>query len=92
MRVLVAALAVVVLVCLGSCSEEPASQGSAPSASSSPSSTLPQSDEPVELDPTEFTADVTNQWFRLEPGTRWTYRETTEDGEIVCASWSPPPT
>ncbi len=45
--------------------------------------TLPQSDEPVELDATDFTADVTNPWFPLEPGTRWTYRETTEDGEVV---------
>ena len=44
---------------------------------------LPQSDEPVELDPAEFTAAVTNPWFPLEPGTRWTYRETTEDGQVV---------
>lgn len=44
---------------------------------------LPQSDEPVDLDPAAFTAEVTNPWFPLEPGTRWTYRETTEDGEIV---------
>jgi hypothetical protein len=44
---------------------------------------LPQSDEPVELDPADFTAEVTNAWFPLEPGTRWTYRETTEDGEVV---------
>ncbi len=44
---------------------------------------LPQSDEPVELDPAEFTAVVTNPWFPLEPGTRWTYRETTEDGDVV---------
>ena len=26
---------------------------------------------------------MTNPWFPLEPGTRWTYRETTEDGETV---------
>ena len=52
------------------------------SAETSPTA-LPQSDEPVELDPSEFTAEVTNQWFPLEPGTRWTYRETTEDGEKV---------
>ena len=44
---------------------------------------MPQSDEPVELDASEFTADVTNRWFPLEPGTRWVYRETTEDGETV---------
>jgi hypothetical protein len=44
---------------------------------------LPRSDEPVDLDPGDFTADITNPWFPLEPGTRWTYRETTEDGEVV---------
>ena len=44
---------------------------------------LPQGDEPVELDPEEFSADVTNPWFPLQPGTRWTYREATEDGEEV---------
>jgi hypothetical protein len=51
--------------------------------SATPGTALPQSDEPVELDPADFTADVTNPWFPLEPGTRWTYRETTEDGEVV---------
>ena len=44
---------------------------------------LPQSDEPVALDPADFTADVTNAWFPLKPGTRWTYRETAEGGEVV---------
>ncbi|MCD6640209.1 MAG: hypothetical protein LT071_09900, partial [Nocardioides sp.] len=44
---------------------------------------LPQSDEQVDLDPAAFTTDVTNPWFPLRPGTRWTYRETTEDGESV---------
>ncbi len=52
-------------------------------ASAAPEPDLPQGDEPVELDPADFTADVTNPWFPLEPGTRWTYRETTEDGEVV---------
>ncbi|MEU6134060.1 hypothetical protein [Nocardioides sp. NPDC047086] len=37
----------------------------------------------TDLDPTEFTTEVTNPWFPLEPGTRWTYRETTEDGETL---------
>jgi hypothetical protein len=52
-------------------------------SSQGPGSDLPQSDEPMELDPADFTAEVTNPWFPLEPGTRWTYRETTEDGEVV---------
>jgi hypothetical protein len=38
-------------------------------------------DDPTADDPAEFTAEVTNPWFPLEPGTRWTYREITEDGD-----------
>ena len=44
---------------------------------------LPQSDEPVELDPEQVGPDVTNPWFPLEPGTRWTYREVDEEGEVL---------
>ena len=44
---------------------------------------LPQADDLVELDPTEVGPDVTNAWFPLEPGTRWTYREVNEDGEAL---------
>jgi hypothetical protein len=55
----------------------------AQAASEAEGAELPQSDEPVDLDPADFTADVTNPWFPLKPGTRWTYRETTEDGEVV---------
>ena len=62
----------------------PAQVATPPVPSTSAAQTaLPQSSEPFELDPTAFTSDVTNPWFPLEPGTRWTYRETTEDGEVV---------
>lgn len=47
------------------------------------SDALPRSGERVDLDPAEFTTEITNPWFPLEPGTRWTYRETTEDGETA---------
>lgn len=41
---------------------------------------LPQGSEPVPLDPAEFTTDIDNPYFPLEPGTRWTYREIDEEG------------
>ncbi|MER7559863.1 hypothetical protein ABTZ46_23170 [Nocardioides sp. NPDC126508] len=47
------------------------------------SDALPRSGEQVELDPAAFTTEITNPWFPLAPGTRWTYRETTEDGETA---------
>ena len=80
-RALVTVMSVAVLVVLSGCgADEPATRSEEP-AGTAPPTALPRGDEPVELDPAEFTADVTNQWFPLEPGTRWTYRETTEDGE-----------
>jgi hypothetical protein len=52
-------------------------------ATDAPPSELPQSDDPVDLDPARVGPDVTNPWFPLEPGTRWTYREKGEDGETL---------
>jgi hypothetical protein len=43
---------------------------------------LPTGAMPVELDPGEFSADVTNPYWPLEPGTRWTYREALPDGGV----------
>lgn len=42
---------------------------------------LPQGDDPVELDPSEFTVDIDNPYWPMEPGTQWTYREIDEEGE-----------
>lgn len=82
--------AVALLLCLvaltGCGAEDPTRSTDEPGAattSEGAGSDLPQSDEPTEMDPADFTADVTNPWFPLEPGTRWIYRETTEDGEVV---------
>lgn len=84
-------LAAALLCCLvaltGCGAEDPSTKPNDQSTTQGPSGGsrvgLPQGDEPAELDPADFTADVTNPWFPLESGTRWTYRETTEDGEVV---------
>ncbi len=44
---------------------------------------LPHGDDPFKLNAAELSPDVTNPWFPLEPGTRWTYREVDEDGEVL---------
>ena len=41
---------------------------------------LPRGSVPVELDPDRFSANVTNRYWPLRPGTRWIYREV-EPGE-----------
>lgn len=44
---------------------------------------LPRGDDPVTLDPQSVGPQVTNKWHPLEPGTRWTYRETTPEGDTL---------
>lgn len=80
--------AVAVICCVlslaGCAGDDPAGDGTTgPAPGGEPTTSLPRSDERVELDPTDFTPEVTNPWFPLEPGTRWTYREVTEDDEVV---------
>lgn len=41
---------------------------------------LPRGAEPVDLDPARFTTEITNPYFPMSPGTRWTYRETDGAG------------
>lgn len=91
-----AALAAGVLVAsLAACGDDPSPSGDpagdrsdsrsdtpAGASSSTPAGTgLPRSDEPVALDPAAFTTEITNRYWPMEPGTRWTYREVDEDGE-----------
>ena len=40
------------------------------------SSGLPQGADPVQLDPANFTTTIDNPYWPMEPGTRWTFRET----------------
>jgi hypothetical protein len=41
---------------------------------------LPQSDEPVSLDAAEFTTEIDNPYWPMEPGARWTYVELDPEG------------
>ena len=43
---------------------------------------LPQGGEPVELDPAEFTTEIDNPWWPMQPGSRWVYRETDTEGTV----------
>ena len=54
-----------------------ASSGSAPAADRT---ALPQGSEPVELDPDDFTVDITNPYWPMEVGNRWVFEETDADG------------
>jgi hypothetical protein len=41
---------------------------------------LPQGSEPVTLDPADFTTDIDNPYFPMQPGNEWVYRTTDTTG------------
>jgi hypothetical protein len=43
---------------------------------------LPQGDEPVELDPADFVAEIDNPYWPMSPGSTWVYRETDAEGAV----------
>jgi hypothetical protein len=43
-------------------------------------SLLPQGADPVELDPADFSVEIDNAYWPMQPGSRWVYRETDADG------------
>ena len=44
------------------------------------SASLPQGSDKVEIDPEDFTTEITNRWWPMKPNTQHTFR-ATEDGE-----------
>ena len=44
---------------------------------------LPQGDEPVTLDPAEFTTKIDNPYWPMKVGSRWLYRETDAQGAVT---------
>jgi hypothetical protein len=42
---------------------------------------LPRSSEPAHLDPADFTTEINNRYWPMEPGTRWVYDEMNEEGQ-----------
>ncbi len=41
---------------------------------------LPQGSEPSKLDPADFSTDIDNPYWPMQPGNRWVYTETDTDG------------
>jgi hypothetical protein len=78
-RQLTAGAALLVALLLTACGDSIASS----STSTDNAADLPQGSEPVQLDPADFTTNIDNQYWPMEPGTRWTYREVDEKGNTV---------
>ena len=62
---------------LAACGDDDGGDGSATSGSD-----LPQGSEQVDLDPADFTTEITNPYWPMEPGSKWVYRETDEEGTV----------
>lgn len=78
------AAAAAIVVCTSGCvasSDHPVQSTDASSASVA----LPQGDDPVELDPADFTTEIDNPYWPMTPGTRWVYRESDPDGDLTVA-------
>ena len=52
------------------------------SATQSATNTFPQSNEPANLNPAEFTTNVDNPYFPLPVGARWEIRVTDQEGLV----------
>jgi hypothetical protein len=46
----------------------------------SPPAGLPQGDEPFDLNPADFVAEIDNPYWPMTPGNRWIFTETDADG------------
>ena len=44
---------------------------------------LPLGSEKVTLDPKDFSVEITNRYWPMKPGTRWTYRESDGSGGVL---------
>lgn len=73
-----------VAITTGACSDSspatPSSRGSEPLSGQGGVPGLPQSSEPVELDPADFTTTIDNPYWPMSPGSTWTYTETDTSG------------
>jgi hypothetical protein len=70
-----AALLPALLVACGGSSDDSSTAGSA-------TNTFPQSSEPSNLDPADFTIQIDNPYFPLPVGAQWVVRVTNQEGSV----------
>ena len=73
------ALATLGVLSLGACGGGTARD----SGNAASPSHLPQGGESVELDPADFTVDITNDYWPMQPGDRWVSSETDGKGDVL---------
>jgi hypothetical protein len=78
----VTAASLLVAVGVAACDDDGGSAESNGATETTASSDLPQGSEPVELNPADFTTEIDNPYWPMTVGSRWIYRETTEEGTV----------
>jgi hypothetical protein len=84
-----AAILVAVGLIVASCGNSPTGdngESETSTSNSTPASSaygLPQGGEPIELHPAEFTTEIDNPYWPMEPGSQWVYREVDEEGQAL---------
>ncbi len=79
----VLSLLAVAAVAISACGDDAGAGGSsATSVVPATSAELPQGGEQVDLDPADFTTEITNPYWPLSVGSRWVYRETDTTGKV----------
>ena len=74
--VLVAVGALSLSACAGGSGDDPTTADTGTRAA------LPQGSEPVDLDPADFSVDITNPYWPMDVGDRWVFEETDGEGGV----------
>ncbi|MGH3037457.1 MAG: hypothetical protein ACRDMU_09780 [Gaiellaceae bacterium] len=70
------------LVLAAACGGGGDSGATSPTATRTEAAALPRGSEPVELDPSDFVAEIDNPYWPMRPGSTWVYRETDAEGAV----------
>jgi len=76
-RTLIAGAVVLAGVPLGACGGDAPERGTSPTPAA-----LPTGAEPLELDPADFTVDITNPYWPMDVGDRWAFQESDGEGGV----------
>jgi hypothetical protein len=80
-----AALLPIAAACGNGTGNDTAGTSTTTRAEAAPGAThLPQGDDPIDTDPAAFTVDIDNEYWPMEPGAQWTYREVDEEGQELA--------
>jgi hypothetical protein len=80
-RIILAAIAIIPLAALAACGDDDGGTDNGGTETPAASFNLPlPGGGPFEIEPAEFTTVIDNEFWPMEPGTRWTYKELDSEG------------